>query len=247
VSESTGVLRTRAAALGLDLSDDACGRLEQYAGEVNRWATRLNLTRATPEEIASLHILDSLLPLVAWPVPLGVRLIDVGSGAGFPGIPIAIVRGDLAVTLVEASRRRVAFLEHVRSALALDTIDVVWARAGVLAHQRDFRGQFACAVERATAKVARAAELCLPFVAPGGAAVLIKGPAVTPDLSRIAPLIAALGGRLHSATLRALPGGRATIPVVIVKERATPRGFPRRDARLGRIPLAGPATGTARP
>ncbi len=240
MSRSTPGLGALAATIGLDLSDHACARLEQYAAEVVRWAPRLNLTAATPEQITARHVLDSLLPMAAWPIPHGIHMIDVGSGAGFPGIPIAIARGDLAVTLIESSRRRVAFLEHVRGVLSLDTLTVVWARASTLAHEQEYRDRFGCAVERAVARIAKAVELCLPFVAPGGAAVLIKGPGVAQDLPGVGPLITALGGRLRSASAWSMPGGRTTVPVVIVKERPTPPSFPRREARLGEIVRHGP-------
>ncbi|MDR7418459.1 MAG: 16S rRNA (guanine(527)-N(7))-methyltransferase RsmG [Armatimonadota bacterium] len=231
-------LRSGASAHDLHLSDEAIERFDRYLAALLRWRTRLNLTAAeSADEIVGVHFADSLLALLAWPFPHGARVVDVGSGAGFPGIPLKIARPDLAMTLVEASRRRVAFLEHARDVLEMPDIDVVWGRAEHLARHALLRERFTAAVERAAAPLAAAAELCVPFVTPGGAAVLLKGLHAVGELRRAEPLIAALGARVMAASSLSMVEGRATVVVVLEKSTTTPDGFPRAPARLGRVPI----------
>jgi 16S rRNA (guanine527-N7)-methyltransferase len=139
------------------------------------------------------------------------------------------------MTLIEASRRRVAFLEHLRGVLDVSGLVVAWGRAEELAHDTTMREAFDCAVERATARTPVAAEISLPFVVPGGVAILLKGPVAIGELPASAALIEALGGAIEDATPRVMPGeGRTQVAVVLRKIRRTPSGFPRRAPHLGR-------------
>jgi 16S rRNA (guanine527-N7)-methyltransferase len=222
-----------AAALGHDLSADTLRLVERYIREILAWGTRLNLTAAdTPEAVAG-HILDSLSALTVFPIPPAARLVDVGSGAGFPGVPVKIVRPDLALTLIDASRRRVAFLEHLRTALDFADVEVMWGRAEDLAHRAGLRETFRCAVERATARVATAAELCLPFVEVGGAAILLKGPRAPDETHDAMHLLESLGSG-EAALHIVLVAGRRRVVVVLPKRRASPPRFPRKPSHLGR-------------
>jgi 16S rRNA (guanine527-N7)-methyltransferase len=228
-------LRSGAAQIGVVLEDASTEQFERYIAQLLRWRTRLNLTgAATPAEIVVPHLLDSLLPLAVWRFPDRGRAVDVGSGAGFPGVPIKLARPDIEMTLVEASRRRVAFLEHLQAALDIDGLAVVWGRAEEVAHRATMREAFDCAVERATSRTPLAAEMSLPFVVRGGAAILLKGPAALVDLPAAIPLIEALGGAIHAAGPRVMPGEERTqVAVVLRKAALTPTGFPRRPPRLG--------------
>ena len=235
MSPDLALVEASASAMGLRLPAGAIERFERYLTELLRWRERLNLTAAaTATEIVTAHFTESLIPLAAWAIGEGSRAIDVGSGAGFPGVPLKIARPDLRIVLLEASRRRAAFLEHLRSVLELDDLDVEWARAEDLGRRAGFREGFAVAVERAVAKIAASAELCLPLVQRDGAAILLKGPAVMREIGRVSPLFMRMGGALE----RAQPwevgvSGRTTVAVVIRKVGDTPEEYPRRAARLG--------------
>lgn len=224
-----------ASAWGLQLPPDAPARFDQYLAELLRWRARLNLTAAaTPWEMAAEHFSESLIPLAAWRISEDSRVIDIGSGAGFPGVPMKIARPDLRIVLVEASRRRVAFLEHLRHVLGLEGLDIEWARAEDLGRRSGFREGFAVAVERAAAKFPAAAELCLPFVQRDGAAILLKGQGVIAEVRRAAPLLERMGGVIeHVRTWTIAASGRTTVAVVIRKSSATPEEYPRRGRRLG--------------
>lgn len=233
-----GQVRAAASALGLHVTDLALEQFDRYLREITDWRRRFNLTAARDAaQITGLHFVDSLLALSACEFPEGCSVADVGSGAGFPGIPLKIVRPDLKLTLVESSRRRVAFLEHVRSVLGLDDMEIEWVRAEEFGHRPDRREAHDRSVERATARLAVAVELCLPLVRHGGAAVLLKGPRVVNELGPALPLVAALGGRVVGSDIRPLPGTDRRRAVIVVGKIApsAPR-FPRSVSHLGRQP-----------
>jgi 16S rRNA (guanine527-N7)-methyltransferase len=223
-------------ALGLEASAALLGRFDKYLRELLVWKEKLSLTAASSAtDIVGLHFLDSLLALTVWEFPPGCRVIDVGSGAGFPGIPLKFVRPDLHLALIEATRRRVAFLEHLRSACDLGDVEIAWARAEALAHRQEYREGFGVAVERATARVGAALELCLPFVAVGGVAILLTGPAAIGEAETVGTVAARLGGRVESCEIRALPTtDRRRAALVVRKTRPSPAGFPRRTTQIGR-------------
>lgn len=182
-------------------------------------------------------MLDSLVLLGVIGFPDSCDVVDVGSGAGFPGVPIKIARCDLRVTLIEASRRRVAFLEHVRNTLALNDLRIEWGRAEILAHQQGFREAFTMAVERAVARLAVSVELCLPLLRVGGQAVLLKGLTVFGEVRSAEPLIDVLGGSVERLTRRVLPHSEhESVVLVLRKQNPTPAGYPRAAKRLGRPP-----------
>jgi 16S rRNA (guanine527-N7)-methyltransferase len=231
-------LERGADTLGVPLDGKALHRFDRYLGALMLWRTRLNLIGpAGAQELVQLHLLDSLLPLAALTISPGAALVDVGSGAGLPGVPLKIARPDLRVTLVEASRRRVAFLEHLREVLELPDVAVACGRAEVLAHREAFRERSDVASERATARLDAAAELCLPFVAVGGACLLLKGPTAIERVAVARPLISDLGAIVEYSSIFPLPGTDRTRTVLVLRKRAaTPSHYPRRAARLGQPP-----------
>lgn len=231
-------LKAASQGIGVDLGPLALERFERYLREILAWKDRLNLTGARgANEIVLLHFLDSLLALAVHGIPSGSRVVDVGSGAGFPGVPVKIARPDVVLTLVESSRRRVAFLEHLRTVLDMADVEIACARAEALARNPAYRESFGCALERAVAAVGLAAELCLPLVAVGGAAVLLKGPSAAPEVEAASPLIAALGGRAEKREVLSLPGtDRHRVAIVLYKDASTPMEFPRRRPRMGSPP-----------
>lgn len=172
-----------------------------------------------------LHFLDSLAVLRA-PVPQHASVIDVGSGAGFPGIPLAIARPDLRVSLLEPAARKAAFLELASSELKIRAT-VRQDRAEVAGHDPEWREQFDVATGRAIAKSAILAELLLPFVKIGGSAILLKGPSAQADVVELQQSSSVLGGRLLDPIRITLPRGERRILIVISKIAATPERFPR--------------------
>ena len=190
-------LRLLLAAAGLELDETALSRLETYHDMLLDWNTRMDLTSVSADRMAARHFLDSLLPLKASGlIPEEGRLIDVGTGAGFPGLPLAIARPSLQVTLLEAQGKRCQFLQAVCQALGLENVTIINDRAENLGRAEGHREGYDRAVARAVAALPVLAEYLLPFVRVGGMALCWKGPAVAGEQADGAAAAARLGGRL---------------------------------------------------
>ncbi|MFN4073765.1 MAG: 16S rRNA (guanine(527)-N(7))-methyltransferase RsmG, partial [Thermus sp.] len=224
--------------LGLDLEAHlpAFSRLYDLLMEANR---RTNLTALrTEEEVVVKHFLDSLT-LLALPLFQGPwRVLDLGTGAGFPGIPLKIVRPELEVTLLDATKKKVAFVSQAVEALGLKGAYPLWGRAEELAHLPEHREAYGRVVARAVAPLCVLVELGLPFVALGGYMVAQKGPRVAEELASLPKALALLGGSpptLHTLLLPVAQEERSL--VVVAKEASTPARYPRRPGVPEKNPL----------
>lgn len=238
-------LRDAAAELGITLGDEELTLFHVYFETLVDWNRRINLTRITdPQQVAIQHFLDSLTCLLVFPRPLpprGLRLIDVGSGAGFPGLPLKIVRPELRVTLLESVGKKTAFLAHVVATLGLKHVQVINSRAEDLAHDPAHRGSYDVSVSRAVAGLATLAEYCLPFLRLGGRMIAAKTAGIADELRAALPAFATLGGELVETRTVALPGLRAPrLLVVVDKSARTPAPYPRKAGLPSKHPLAGP-------
>ncbi len=232
-------LAAAAAAAGLTLPEAAASQLDRYADLLVEWNEKINLTAITdPDGILRRHFLDCLLPLPALALPQGAAVIDVGTGAGFPGLPLCFARPDLRLTLLDSLAKRLRVLEEiVRETGVQDRVTLVHARAEE-AGRGPMREQFDAAVSRAVAPLARLAEYCLPFVRPGGALFAYKGPAAGEELAEAARAIRLLGGEAADCLPYAIPGTdlRHTV-VVLRKVSPTPAAYPRQSAKIQQKPL----------
>ncbi|MGC8967188.1 MAG: 16S rRNA (guanine(527)-N(7))-methyltransferase RsmG [Thermus sp.] len=225
-------------ALGLDLRPHlpAFSLLYQLLMAANQ---RVNLTALrTEEEVVVKHFLDSLtlLQLPLWEGPL--RVLDLGTGAGFPGLPLKIVRTELEVVLLDAVRKKVAFLEEAVQALGLRGAYPLWGRAEELAHRPEHREAYDRVVARAVAPLCALSELSLPFLRVGGRMVAQKGPRVAEELKPLPRALGLLGGTLEEVRPLRLPfleEGRAL--VVLSKVAPTPKAYPRRPGVPEKKPL----------
>lgn len=162
-----------AETMHVRLGDRQTAQMASHATELLRWNRRINLTRITdPIEMAIRHFLDSIAasPLI----PGHARVLDVGAGGGFPGIPLKLLRPSLRVTLIEASRKKTHFLKHIARTLGLDHTEALHCRAEEMAHETGYRAGFDVVVSRALTSVARMAELASPLLTPGGIALVWK-------------------------------------------------------------------------
>lgn len=229
-------LRALLAQGNIVLPDEAQERLECYHHMLLEWNERMDLTNVPEAEMALRHYADSLLPLsrTEW-FPAGARLIDVGTGAGFPGMPLAIARPDFAVTLLDSQRKRCDFLSAVCEKLALENVTVLHARAedgarGALREQMDI------AVARAVAPLNVLAEYLLPYVRVGGRMLCWKGPAVRDETAAGERACKILGGQAEG--LYRLPiEGREHYVHSAVKVAATARRYPRKSGTPAKDPL----------
>lgn len=221
-------------AMGVDA---AClPRLEEFAGMVLERNQVMNLTAITePREFAALHLLDSLEAGVLAGLEQG-SLVDVGTGAGFPGVPLAIVRPELRVTLLDSLGKRIGFLREVCRTLKLENAECVQARAEEFACEN--RERFDCAVSRAVADLPVLCELCLPLVRVGGRFLAMKSSHSDEELERARKAMEILGGRVGWVKDYQIPTTDVTHRVVCVeKAAATPGKYPRRFALIRKRPL----------
>ena len=214
----------------------ALDRLRAYHALLLEWNSRMDLTNVPEEEMALRHYGDSLLPLLRgeW-FPQSARLVDVGTGAGFPGLPLAIARPDLRVTLLDSQRKRCDFLETVIGRLALNGVTVLHARAEDAA-RTELRECFDLAVARAVAPLNVLCEYLLPFVRPGGRALCWKGPAVREELAageRAARLLSAKAEPLFRLPIE----GREHYVQPFLKTGKTARQYPRKSGTPSKEPL----------
>lgn len=181
-TQGMDLLRTGAAELGISLSEKAIELFAIFYRELIRWNRTTSLTAITAEkDVVIKHFLDSLSPLgLNLPGPF----IDVGTGAGFPGVPIKIVRPDMEVTLVERSAKRVLFLKHLARALQLTDLKIVEGDATAIGKSREFHQRFNLVISRATYSLLELAKLARPLLFPGGKVVAMKGPRYIEELSR---------------------------------------------------------------
>ena len=233
-------LSQRAQMLGLDLPMQAAQRLARFHELLARGNERMNLVgNAEFEDALDRHYADSLAPLALGLFAPGARVIDVGSGAGFPGIPLAVARPDLQVTLLDALQKRVVFLQEAAQALGLDNVRVLHARAEDAARLEDQRERYDVAVSRAVASLPVLMELMLPFVRVGGQAVCYKGPADRGELAAAAGAARLLGGGAPRALAVPFPcrPDWERLAVVCLKAEKTVRQYPRKAGMPARSPL----------
>jgi len=231
-----------AAAFGIRLDTSQTDQFRRYHQAIVEWNSRVNLTRVVEwEQVQVRHFLDSLSTVTAFPQgPLlsGADVLDVGSGAGLPGLPLKIAFPALRMTLMEATAKKVEFLAHVVEELSLGGVRVLWGRAEALAHDEALREGFDNVLARAVARLDVLAELTLPFCRIGGIVVAQKGRVVGREVQEARRAIELMGGEVEDVRELALPasGGEGTL-VVLRKVRPTPEEYPRRPGIPRKRPL----------
>ena len=236
------ILTARVAAAGLALTAEQIAQFAVYNEMLLDWNTRMNLTALTaPADVAVKHIIDSL---TAYDAPLfdaAEALIDVGTGAGLPGIPLAVYAPHIEVTLMDALAKRVRFLTEVTRAMHLTNVRCIHARAEEAARAKEHRAHYDIAVSRAVARMPVLLEYTLPFVRVGGAVLALKGRAYAEEAAEAGGAAERLGGGAIAARPVQLPGlDDVRAILTVVKERPTPKAYPRRAGQPEQCPLRNP-------
>ena len=227
------ILARRAAEAQIALTPEQIGRFAVYYEMLTDWNTRMNLTALTaPEDVAVKHIIDSLTAYDAALFDEAATLIDVGTGAGLPGIPLALYAPHIAVTLIDALQKRVRFLREVTAAMGLTNTRCIHARAEEAARQAEHRERYDIAVSRAVARMPVLLAYTLPLVRVGGTLLALKGRAYAEEAAEGAATANILGGgRIHARPVH-LPGLDDVRAILAVrKERPTPNAYPRRQVK----------------
>lgn len=215
---------------GLSLTEEQFRKFSTYQEILVETNRRMNLTTITEDaEVWRKHFLDSCLPFQYVEIPVGAAIIDVGTGAGFPGIPMRILRSDFRLTLLDSLQKRVHFLESVCQALQMP-VHCIHARAEFAGKQPELREQFDVACARAVAAMPLLCEYCLPFVKVGGLFLALKGPNETAENAM--ETISLLGGVLEETYLYSLNQHEARRLFVIRKVKETPKKYPRSPKQL---------------
>lgn len=231
--------RLAQSMIGISLSNGQLNTLQKFENELLEWNSRYNLTAIQePEKIRIKHFLDSLTCLTMMREKSFERLIDVGTGAGFPGIPIKIACPQIRLTLVESVGKKADFCRHIVKSLAMEGVEVVQERAETVGQSPQYREKFDWVVARAVAALPTLVEYLLPLAHIGGGVIAMKGESAPAEAHAADRAIHLLGGRLRRLAPITLPGVvDERYLVVIEKIAATPAQYPRHIGIPGKRPL----------
>ena len=230
-------LATIAASWGLRLDQRQLEQFATYAAELHRWNQRVNLTAIGDERgVVARHFLDSLRCALSWGAAPR-SLVDVGAGAGFPGLPLKILRPELRLALIESVEKKAAFLRHIVAELGLTDVEVIVGRAETVGRNARHREQYDVAVARAVAELRVLAEYCLPLCRVGGCFLAPKGAQSDAEVGGAQQAIGLLGGQLSAVEDVDLPGVERRVLVVVEKVTHTPPQYPRAVGVPSKRPL----------
>lgn len=223
--------------MGVTLDEYGADRFDHFADRLVRWNRHVNLTAITdPDEIVIKHFIDCLYPMKYIKFEKGQRLIDVGCGAGFPGIPLLIANPTLDVTFVDSIHKKIGFIrEALNNAGLFGTTS--HSRAEDLGRSDEFREQYDYATARAVARLNQLCEYCLPLVKVGGYFIALKGSSGKLELEQAENAINKLGGKLAKFVEYQLPNGDERSLIIIEKISQTPTKYPRKAKKIETKPL----------
>ncbi len=225
--------------LHIELSEKQMEQFLQYYEMLVEKNKVMNLTAITEfDEVVEKHFLDSVSLTNQMDLHQPLKVLDLGTGAGFPGIPLKIVFPELEITLMDSLNKRVLFLQDVISSLQLQDIEAVHGRAEEAARNKKYREGFDLCVSRAVANISTLSEYCLPFVKIGGSFISYKSSTIEDELEDGKKGIAILGGKVKDVYKFTLPDSELQRSfVVIQKEKKTPKAYPRKAGTPSKDPL----------
>ncbi|MBC8016355.1 MAG: 16S rRNA (guanine(527)-N(7))-methyltransferase RsmG [Sporomusaceae bacterium] len=233
------ILAQSANEYGLQLTEKQVEDFTSYFETLVEWNEKVNLTAITaPQDVAIKHMIDSLSCYDEEIFKTGATIIDVGTGAGFPGLPLKIFRPDIKLTLFDSLNKRILFLQAVAEQLGMNDINFVHSRAEDGGKNKQLREQYDIAVSRAVARLTVLCEWCLPFVAVGGFFIALKGSKYSQELDEAKGAIRLLGGEVVKVQKIKLPGIDDVRAVIYIKKiKKTPPAYPRRPGTAEKNPL----------
>lgn len=244
-SMNRALLEAGLRSFGLEPEEQSVTAIGRHLAMVADWNERVNLTALTNErDMVLKHAIDSASAVRVISLSPGLRVLDVGTGAGFPGVTLKCLAPDIHLVLLESLQKRCRFLEAVKAEVMEEVLgtssgyEVVWGRAEDQGHNPQYREKFDVVCARAVAELRVLAEYCLPFCRVGGEFLAMKGPAGVDEVAQAEKAIEVLGGVISEVKVLDLPeeAGRRTL-VRIKKERHTPMGYPRKAGTPAKSPL----------
>lgn len=229
-------LKSYGEKINIEICEEESNKLYMYMNLMLEWNKKINLTSITDEEdIIIKHFVDSLS--INKYLSKNKNVMDVGTGAGFPGIPLKIFNEDIEFILVDSLNKRINFLEEVKQALNINKLELVHSRIEDLAKDIKYRKKIDIVVSRAVANLSVLSEYMLPFVKIGGFCICMKGPNIDDELENSKNAIKILGGKIEKVESLVLPGNLERNIIIIKKEKETPNSYPRKAGIPSKKPL----------
>lgn len=225
--------------IGISIDEDKIEKLLEFKDILLEWNEKINLTSITDEkDIYIKHFIDSATCLASGIVKPGSRVIDVGTGAGFPGMVLKILRDDINMTLLDSLNKRVIYLEEAAKKLTIDQVGIMHGRAEEFGMKKGYREQFDIALSRAVAPLNVLCEYCLPYLKKGGFFLCQKGPSYKEELEEAKKAIEILGGVLDGIEEHQLPYSDITHYIIVIKKiENTPTKYPRKPGKPAANPI----------
>ena len=223
--------------LNIKLSEEQVEKFYRYMNLLIEWNEKINLTAIVkPEEIILKHFVDCLT--IEKYIEKNSKVIDVGTGAGFPGIPLKIIREDLEITLVDSLNKRLVFLNEIIINLNLNKIHIIHSRAEELGKDKNYREKFDVATSRAVANLSTLSEYLIPFVKIGGKCIVMKSADIDKEIEKAKKAIKILGGKIVSKDIFNLPKSNLGRSVIMIQKIGnTPKNFPRKPGTPAKEPI----------
>ncbi len=220
--------------LGCDINEEKINKFNRYSELLVEWNEKMNLTSITdPEGIAVKHFLDSIAPLFSFEIVQNAKVIDIGTGAGFPGIPIKIMREDLQFTYLDSLNKRINFLKEVSQNLSFENVEFVHARAEEAGQSKLHREKYDYAVSRAVAPLKILSEYAIPLLKQGGIFAAFKAFDIDEELIDAKAMIGSLGGKIKDIKEVKIPKSDLVRKIVLIEKiKETPKQFPRKPNKI---------------
>ncbi len=228
------VLKNGLRELNFNIDNEKIENFKIFSSLLIEWNEKMNLTAVTdPAEISIKHFLDSIAPLSVIDLKMNSKIIDVGTGAGFPGIPLKIVREDLDFTFMDSLNKRINFLKEVSSKINLEKVEFFHSRAEDAGKNKNYREKYDYAVSRAVANLKVLCEYCIPFVKVGGYFIAFKQFEVEDEIEDARAMIGTLGGKIEEVKEIKIPQSDIKRKIVIIEKiKETPNQFPRQPNKI---------------
>lgn len=218
---------------GGDISEEQLLKFSKYSSLLVEWNEKMNLTAVCdPDGISVRHFADSLSPLYYVHFPENSKIIDIGTGAGFPGVPLKIMREDLKLTLMDSLNKRINFLKEVREKTGIDETECIHARAEEYGRKEEYREKFDIGISRAVAQLRVLSEYALPFIKVGGIFIAMKAFDIDEEISLAKEKIRLLGGKIEEIKEVEVPNSDVLRKLVIIRKvKKTDKKYPGRKIK----------------